>query len=173
MANTEPKPRLIYTVAGELVARYIRFVGASSRQTQEMTERFEEHARHLPGVVTMWHGQFLLLPLVKQRGIEADIMLARHRDAELMGAVLRRFGLRLIRGAGAGGRRRDRGGVHAFRAAVQTLREGRTIGMTADVPGSKQPRRAGLGVVMIARASGRPIMPLAIATSRYLALRTW
>jgi 3-deoxy-D-manno-octulosonic-acid transferase len=172
MANTEPKPRLIHTLAGGLVARYIRFVGTSSRQTREMTERFEEQARHHPGVVTMWHGQFLLLPLVKQPGFEADIMLARHRDAELMGAVLRCFGLRLIRGAGAGGRRKDRGGVHAFRAAVQTLREGRSVAMTADVPGGEA-RRAGLGVIMVARQSGRPVVPMAIATSRYLALNTW
>src|SRR5262249_10955562 len=71
-----------------------------------------------------------------------------------------------------GSRRKDRGGVHAFRGAVQSLREGRSVGMTADVPGA-EPRRAGLGVVMIARASGRPIMPMAIATSRYRALNTW
>jgi 3-deoxy-D-manno-octulosonic-acid transferase len=172
MVNTEPRPRLIHAVAGALVARYIRFVGATCRQTGEMTERFEEHARHHPCIAAMWHGQFLLLPLVKQPGFEADIMLARHRDAELMGAVLRKFGLRLIRGAGAGGRRKDRGGVHAFRATVQALREGRTVAMTADVPGGEA-RRAGLGVVMIARASGRPVVPLAIATSRYLALNTW
>jgi 3-deoxy-D-manno-octulosonic-acid transferase len=55
---------------------------------------------------------------------------------------------------------------------VHALREGRAVGMTADVPGSEA-RRAGLGVVMVARASGRPIMPLAIATSRYVALSTW
>jgi 3-deoxy-D-manno-octulosonic-acid transferase len=173
MASDEPKSRLIYTAIGGLIARYIRFVGSSSHQTDEMTERFEEHAHNHPCIVTMWHGQFLLLPLIKQPGYEVDIMLARHRDAELMGAVLRNFGMRLIRGAGAGGRRKDRGGVHAFRAAVQTLREGRTVGMTADVPGSGEARRAGLGVVMIARASGKPVMPLAIATSRYVALNTW
>jgi 3-deoxy-D-manno-octulosonic-acid transferase len=173
MASAEPEPRPIYAVIGGLLARYVRFVGSSSRQTQEMTERFEEHAYNHPCVITMWHGQFLLLPLVRQPGYEVDIMLARHKDAELMGAVLRQFGMRLIRGGGAGGRRRDRGGVHAFRAAVQALREGRSVGMTADVPGSREARRAGLGVVMIARASGRPVMPFAVATSRYLALNTW
>jgi len=173
MVSAERKPRLIHAAIGGLVARYIRFIGSSSLQTEEMTERFEEHAHNHPCVITMWHGQFLLLPLVKQPGYEVDIMLARHRDAELMGAVLRSFGMRLIRGAGAGGRRKDRGGVHAFRAAVQTLREGRSVGMTADVPGSGEARRAGLGVVMIARASGKPVMPLAIATSRYVAFNTW
>ena len=76
--------------------------------------------------------------------------------------------MRLIRGAGAGGRRKDRGGVHAFRAAVQTLREGRSVGMTADVPGSGEARRAGLGVVMVARA----VRPAGHAAGhRHLALR--
>jgi 3-deoxy-D-manno-octulosonic-acid transferase len=159
-------------VAGALVARYIRLVGASSRQTAAMTDTLEAHEHLHPCIITMWHGQFLLLPLCEHPGFEVDVMLARHRDAELMGGVLRRFGLGLIRGAGAGGRRKDRGGVHAFRAALQALREGRTVAMTADVPGG-EPRRAGLGVVMIARHSGRPIVPLAIATSRYLALDTW
>ena len=96
----------------------------------------------------MWHGQFMLLPLARQPDVPVDVMLARHGDAELMGAVLREFGMQLIRGAGAGGRRKDRGGVHAFRAAVQSLREGRSVGMTADVPGGEA-RRAGLGVVMV------------------------
>jgi 3-deoxy-D-manno-octulosonic-acid transferase len=170
--SAEPKPRLTHAVIGRLLARYVRFVGTTSHQSAQMTERFEEHARHHPCLVTMWHGQFMLLPLARQADIAVDIMLARHGDAELMGAVLREFGMQLIRGAGAGGRRKDRGGVHAFRAAVQSLREGRSVGMTADVPGG-QARRAGLGVVMIARASGRPIMPMAIATSRYLALNSW
>jgi 3-deoxy-D-manno-octulosonic-acid transferase len=170
--SAEPKPRLIHAAIGRLLAGYVRFVGRTSHQTADMTENFEEHARHHPCLITMWHGQFMLLPLARQADIAVDIMLARHGDAELMGAVLREFGMDLIRGAGAGGRRKDRGGVHAFRAAVQALREGRSVGMTADVPGGEA-RRAGLGVVMIARASGRPIMPMAVATSRYLALNSW
>ena len=172
MANTEHKPKLIQSAVGSLLARYIRFVASTSLQTQAMTERFDAHAHHHPCIVTMWHGQFMLLPLVKQPGFESDVMLARHRDAELMGAVLRHFGIKLIRGAGAASRKKDTGGAHAYRAAVQTLREGRSVAMTADVPGG-QPRRAGLGVVMIARQTGRPILPMAIATSRYLSFNSW
>ena len=172
MTNAEPKPRLVHTIAGGLLARYIRFVGASSRQTREMTDRFDAHAHHHPCIVAMWHGQFMLLPLIKRPQYAADVMLARHRDAELMGAALRRFDMELIRGAGAGGRRKDRGGAAAFRAAVVALSEGRSVAMTADVPGGV-PRRAGLGIVMLARQSGKPVLPVAIATSRYLALNSW
>ena len=44
--------------------------------------------------------------------------------------------------------------------------------MTADVPGGKA-RQAGLGIVMAAKQSGKPILPVAIATKRYVALNTW
>jgi 3-deoxy-D-manno-octulosonic-acid transferase len=173
MAKAEPRPNIFSAALGSLLARYIRFVHNSSRQTQEMTERFERHSHSHPCVVAMWHGQFMLMPMVRRPGFEADAMLARHRDAELMGATLADFDIRLIRGAGAGGRNKDRGGGHAYRAAVQTLREGRSVAMTADVPGSGEPRRAGLGVVLVARQSGRPVLPLAIATSHYISLNTW
>ncbi len=172
MATATQKPKLIYRVTGRLLARYINYCHRTCWQTREMTEVMEEHYRHHPALIAMWHGQFMLLPLIKPSFIPVDIMVARHADAELLGVALRHFDMQLIRGAGAAGRAKDRGGSHAYRAAVQALREGRTVAMTADVPGGKA-REAGLGVVMIARQSQRPIMPVAIATSRYLALNTW
>src|SRR6202041_1283988 len=43
--------------------------------------------------------------------------------------------------------------------------------LTADVP--KRSRVAGLGVIMLARETGRPIVPFAMATSRFLRLNNW
>jgi 3-deoxy-D-manno-octulosonic-acid transferase len=99
-------------------------------------------------------------------------MVARHGDAELIGRVLKKFDLGLIRGAGAGIRRRDRGGVHALRAALKTLEAGRNVAMTAEVPPGPA-RKAGTGIVTLARLSGRPVIPVAIATSRFITLPTW
>ncbi len=172
MAETQRKPRRIEALAGAALARYIRFVERTSWQTPEMTERFEEHYHNHPCIIGMWHGQFMLLPLLKVPYIPVDVMVARHRDAALLGEALKHFDMQLIQGAGAGGRRKDRGGTHAFMAAVQALRDGRTVAMTADVPGGIA-RKAGLGIVMVARRSGRPIMPVAIATSRYVSFNTW
>src|SRR5262245_58998632 len=165
-----PKP--VESWIGSMLARYIKFVHRTSWQTEAMTETLEQHYHHHPCIVAMWHGQFMLLPLIKPPFIPVDIMLARHRDAEILGETLRHFDMQLIRGAGAAARGRDRGGAHAFMAAVQALRDGRTVAMTADVPGGKA-RCAGPGIVMVARQSGRPILPVAIATSRYLAFNTW
>jgi 3-deoxy-D-manno-octulosonic-acid transferase len=99
-------------------------------------------------------------------------MVARHGDAELIAGVLSRFGMRLIRGAGAGYRRRNRGGAAALRESLKALQQGTTVAMTADVaPGPA--RKAGNGIVMLAKLSGRPIVPCAMATNRYLTLNNW
>src|SRR5256885_11956944 len=55
-----------------------------------------------------------------------------------------------------GGAFHRKGGVGAFREMVQALAEGWNIATTADVP--KRARVAGLGVIMLARDSGRPIL---------------
>ena len=44
--------------------------------------------------------------------------------------------------------------------------------MTADVPPGPA-RHAGIGIVTLARLSGRPIVPVASATSRFISLDTW
>ena len=49
--------------------------------------------------------------------------------------------------------------------------DGWNIATTADVP--KRARVAGLGVIMLARDSGRPILPFAMVTSRYIRLKNW
>ncbi len=54
---------------------------------------------------------------------------------------------------------------------VQALADGWNVATTADVP--KRARVAGLGVIMLARESGRPILPVAIATSRFKRLNNW
>src|SRR5256885_16358323 len=70
-----------------------------------------------------------------------------------------------------GGAFHRKGGVGAFREMVQALAEGWNIATTADVP--KRARVAGLGVIMLARDSGRPILPFAMVTSRYIRLKNW
>ena len=129
------------------------------------------HALH-PSIIALWHGQFLLLPGIYPPEIPGRAMIARHDDAEALARVLRRFKLELIRGAGAGTRRRDRGGAEAAHGAVASLRENYSIAMTADVPPGPA-RKCGLGIVMIGSRSGRPIVPFAVATSRYFAVNSW
>lgn len=157
---------------GWLAARYIALVRDTSRVIrcpENMERRIGELA---PAIFTSWHGQFLMSPVMKPADQPARMMIARHGDAEVIARAVGHFGIELIRGAGAAGRRKDRGGASAFRAALNSLQDGVNVAMTADAPPGPA-RRAGLGVVRLASRSGRPIIPMGFATRRSLAFRTW
>lgn len=159
-------------LAGRSVAGYVDFVHRHSNVVVEPANLETFLEQHRPAIIAVWHGQFLLSPKVKPLATPLAVMLARHGDAELFSTALARFNTTLIRGAGAAGRRKDRGGAKALRAALGALDDNVFVGMTADVPPGPA-RKVGKGIVTLARLSGRPIIPLAAATSRYVALRTW
>jgi lysophospholipid acyltransferase (LPLAT)-like uncharacterized protein len=54
---------------------------------------------------------------------------------------------------------------------VDALAEGYSVALSADVP--KVARVVGSGIIKLAQISGRPIYPVAIATSRRIVLDNW
>ncbi len=172
MAQSPFKSRPIEAAVGAAVAGYIGLVARTSRPPPLMDTYALEFLANHPMIIAMWHGQFMLLPTMTGFGVPTKAMLALHRDAEAMAYALKRYDIELIRGAGASTKGKDRGGTHAFRGAVQALQNGFSVAMTADVPPGPA-RRAGHGIVTLAKVSGRPILPFAMASSRYFALPTW
>lgn len=158
--------------AGRALAQYMRFVHSTSSIVTVPEDQPALSLVYQPFILAMWHGQFMMMPLIHWGGFPVAAIVARHGDAEVIGEMLGHFDISLVRGAGAGTRLRDRGGAHALRAAAKALKAGTTFAMTADVPPGPA-RRAGTGIVMLAKLSGRPILPFAVASSRYFALKTW
>ena len=157
---------------GRTIAQAIRFVARTSTMHAD-PEDFEQRFYDLhPAILACWHGQFMMLAVPAPKDLKFAAMVARHGDAELIGEAMQRLGHNLIRGAGAGDRRKDRGGAYALRASLRALGDGTSIVMTADVPPGPA-RRCGSGIITLARMSGRPIVPIAAATSRYHAFNTW
>ena len=173
MARSPDTARKLNRLAGSALASMISLVKRTSRAVYEPENALVRLAGDHPCIVAVWHGQFMMSSGFRPSPeTKVAAMVARHGDAELIGAAMARFGVELIRGAGAGGRRKDRGGAYALRQAVRYLKDGYSIVMTADVPPGPA-RRAGMGIVMMARLSGRPIVPCAAATSRFKSLNTW
>jgi 3-deoxy-D-manno-octulosonic-acid transferase len=159
--------------AGSALAGMIALVRRTSRTVYDPPDALTRLAADHPLIVATWHGQFMMTSGFRPTPeTKVAAMVARHGDAELIGAAMAKLGVELIRGAGAGGRRKDRGGAYALRQAVRYLKDGYSIVMTADVPPGPA-RRAGIGIIMMARLSGRPIVPCAAATSRFRSLNTW
>jgi lysophospholipid acyltransferase (LPLAT)-like uncharacterized protein len=158
---------------GVTAAEYLRFVWKTNRLTIEPAEIYERIEADLPVIMAVWHGQHFLLPFAKRdEHHRAKVLISRHRDGEINAIAAERLGIGTIRGSGAhGGDFARKGGVTAFREILQALEENYSVALTADVP--KVSRVAGLGIVMLASASGRPILPVAIANSRRIEFKSW
>src|ERR1700686_842340 len=126
-----------------------------------------------PAISELGHGRHFLTPFIKTKeGHRAKVLISRPRDGEFNAIAAERLGIGTIRGSGDhGGAFHRKGGVGAFREMVQGLEQGYNVASTPDVP--KRARVGGMGIIMLARESGRPIMPLAMATSRFIRLHNW
>jgi lysophospholipid acyltransferase (LPLAT)-like uncharacterized protein len=150
----------------------LQLVWNTSRFLFEPADLYDRVRPDLPVIVAVWHGQHFMTSFLKRDEHRVKVLISRHRDGEINAIVAERLGAETIRGSGDHNREFLRkGGVGAFKAMNNALHDGYNIVMTADVP--KVSRIAGLGVVMLARASGRPIYPVAIATSRRVQLASW
>nr|WP_157017074.1 lysophospholipid acyltransferase family protein [Mesorhizobium xinjiangense] len=167
--------RLVKGLLVRLLSGVLRFVYLTNRVVPGSHDPHAVAALEAPSIFAMWHGQHLLIPCIVPRYLKAVAMFSRSRDAELNAAVAERFGITPVRGSGGreSGRAAQKGGARALIALKKALGHGRSVAMIADIPHGK-PREAGLGIVTLARISGRPIVPVACATSRRKVLeKSW
>lgn len=172
MPTDTPASKPVHRIAGWALARYMRRIVSRAQVITDPADHGAFMQANHPFILAMWHGQFMLLPALNVARIPLSIMVAKHGDAEVLGEALKRFDMGLIRGAGAGDRKRDRGGANALRVAITALEQGLSVAMTADVPPGPA-RLCGLGIVTLARITGRPVLPVAVASSRFRVLETW
>jgi lysophospholipid acyltransferase (LPLAT)-like uncharacterized protein len=158
---------------GSLAAGFLRLVWRTSRFGFDPPEVYEIVEPQMPAIFAFWHGQHFMTAFVKTKESQrVKVLVSRHRDGEYNAIAAERLGIGTIRGSGDHGSAFHRkGGVGAFKEMVRSLEQGYNVALTADVP--KRSRVAGLGIIMLARESGRPIMPFAMVTSRYWRLKNW
>lgn len=118
---------------------------------------------HGPGLVAFWHGD--QLPLLGHRPdgpLIAPVSLSA--DGRLQARILARLGIDHVSGSSS------RGGAAALRGLWRALRGGALALMAVDGP--RGPRGAVKpGIIHLARRSGLPIFPVAVAVRRGHRLR--
>jgi lysophospholipid acyltransferase (LPLAT)-like uncharacterized protein len=155
----------IQALLGRAVAQYLRLVRTTSTITYLPANLYEGVDPLLPGIVAFWHGEHFLAPFLRRPQDRVKVLVSLHRDGEINAVAAEAFGVGTIRGSGShGAQNLDKRGAAALIEMIRALEDGVTIAMTADVP--KVSRVAGLGIIALARRSGRPIIPAAIVTSR-------
>jgi lysophospholipid acyltransferase (LPLAT)-like uncharacterized protein len=157
---------------GFLVASYLKFVHRTNRFVMEPADAYDRIGPRMPVIAAMWHGQHFMIHFAKRPTDRAASLVSRSGDGEFNAIALRHLGIRAIRGSGARGRDiRKKGGVSAMRAMMRALNDGEMVVLTADIP--KISRVCGEGIVTLAQLSGRPIVPVAVVTSRRIDFDSW
>jgi lysophospholipid acyltransferase (LPLAT)-like uncharacterized protein len=165
------RSRWMQRVASFGAAESLRLVWLTNKFSFDPQDIYQQVDRNEPVIVTFWHGHHFLVPFLR-RGHRFGVLISRHRDGEINALAARRLGIELVRGSGDHGNSAQRkGGMPAFLSMMRALRDNINMSLTADVP--KVSRVAGPGIILLARESGRPIMPIAIATSRFRRLNNW
>ena len=123
------------------------------------------HEKGIPVIGAFWHGRLLMMPLAYE-GKQLSFLVSPHRDGQVVGGALRRFGFEAILGS------TTRKGFTAFKNMLRVHRKGTDIALVPDGP--RGPRcHAQTGVIELARLTGRPIIPLTYSASRKRVLNTW
>jgi len=130
----------------------------------EWAEAF--HAREgRPLILAFWHGRLLMMPF-SWPGRPVTVLVSQHADGEVISRILRRFGIRSVRGS------TFRGAHGGFRAMLRAYREGSHLGIAPDGP--RGPReQVQLGTIELARRTGAPVVPIGFGASRGWFLPTW
>jgi lysophospholipid acyltransferase (LPLAT)-like uncharacterized protein len=173
MWRTLRKSELLRRSLGYTLAGYFWSIARSVRFEIEPANIYELAEREMPIILTFWHGQHFLAPFIMKPHHRAKVLISRHPDADINAIAAEALGVGTIRGSGATNARdfHRKNAVGAMREMIDALAEGTNVALTADVP--KISRVAGRGVVALARHSGRPIYPIAIATNRRIVAKSW
>lgn len=119
----------------------------------------------IPAIYVFWHGRLLMMPFAHKMK-DLSFLVSPHRDGQVVGKALERFGFHAILGS------TTRKGFTAFKNLLRAHQEGSGIAITPDGP--RGPRyRVQVGVIELARMTGRSVVPVTFGASRKKLFNTW
>jgi lysophospholipid acyltransferase (LPLAT)-like uncharacterized protein len=142
-----------------LAASYIRLVGGTSRilwVNRAIRDQLEATKNGF--IYAFWHGRQAFLVYL-HRGDHLYTMISRSRDGEIIARVCQAFRLGAVRGSSS------RHGREAFLEMKRLVDTGNRVAFTPDGPRGPL-REVHQGVLVMARATGRPIVPVAYGARR-------
>jgi len=134
---------------------FLRALHATMRVRHVNAENLDNTPRY---ILAFWH-RHILLSLHARWRPPTTAIISRSKDGEIVSGVLRWYGAETARGSST------RGGEVALREILRAIRDGKNIAFTPDGPkGPSQIVKE--GVIYVAKVSGLPIVPFAIAAKK-------
>jgi lysophospholipid acyltransferase (LPLAT)-like uncharacterized protein len=153
-------------VGARILAPAVRFVQRTSKVQYEPADHLTASAALEPAIYVTWHANLLAQVMMVHRTDHLVNMTAPHPDGRMAGALSEALGATTIVAAGISERQKTgTGSIAGFRAMLRALKSGKSLMMAGEVPPIPG-RNVAPGIVAVARLSGRPIIPVAAASSR-------
>lgn len=153
-------------VGRQLIGGYMDVVFRTSKLAYEPADALARMAALEPAIFVSWHANILTSPILVPDPRNLVSMAAPHPDGQMGAAGSRRFGIETITATGKSERQSEEtGGVAGFRTLLRKLKSGKSVYVTGEIPPTPG-RLVGRGTPALARLSGRPIIPVASASTR-------
>lgn len=161
-------------VGRHILGGYVDFAMRTSKVEFYPPDYVEQVRAAYPVLFVIWHANMVACGYPVPDYERARALVSPHTDGKLGAAAIARWGGKVIYGTGATERQREgTRGVGGTLEVLRALESGLSILLTADVPPLRG-RKVSRGIVRIARLSGRPIVPIGIAsTNRSILSRVW
>ena len=165
----------VQALLGWLIAAYIELCIATLRWRRENEGPARTALDGPEGLIALfWHGR--IVPAIACRPILKDkprtVMISLSPDGEFIALAAERLRIPTIRGSTGRGGKPGKGGVVAFRQAMEVLASGGGMIMTPHGPrGPNEVMQP--GPVQLARASGRPVFMMGLAVRPAIRLGSW
>jgi lysophospholipid acyltransferase (LPLAT)-like uncharacterized protein len=158
-------------ILGTLIGALMKTLGSTLRLTiRDDCGVGNAVSTYPPCIYLLWHSRFLIVPYAWQRltqGRRRTVTLtSASKDGDMVARAMAAFGLGAVRGSSS------RRGVAALVGLKRALLDGQDICLTPDGP--KGPRyQLQPGVLILAQATGAPIVPIHIRFHSAWRLGTW
>ncbi len=158
--------RIVLFVLPRLVTGYFRLLDLTTRKIFLNQEHEEAVCKKRPFTCACFHGT-MLYPVYYCRRYPGVIMVSRSWDGELIDRCLRRMGYDSTRGSSS------RGGKEALVELIDMMVEKNYCsGLAVDAPRGPS-RKVKMGIVIIARETRAPVVPMVSWATRQLRFRSW
>jgi lysophospholipid acyltransferase (LPLAT)-like uncharacterized protein len=149
-----------------LVTGYFRIVDFTSKKIFLNQEYEEQICKKMAFNCACFHGT-MLFPIYYCRQYPGVIMVSRSWDGELIDRSIRRMGFDTTRGSSS------RGGKEALEEMIELAKErDYCTGLAVDAPRGPS-RKAKMGIVMVGKGTGQPVLPLMSWATRQIQFGSW
>jgi lysophospholipid acyltransferase (LPLAT)-like uncharacterized protein len=148
-----------------VIGGYSRLVFATSKASYFPPDYLEACRKLEPAIYIAWHANLLATPVMAPDLSKLVNLTSPHPDGQMAGALSEAFGITTISAAGASARQGASGAIAGFRGLLRALKTGKSVFLAAEVP-PVPGRHIAPGIVPLARKTGRPIIPVAAASTR-------